>query len=197
MVKVLVIQSQTVTLLSSRTLPSQTSPFSVSFAHGLNAVHYLISAKPFHLFSLSLSVHSLCRLKSWPLKPGTFLIRVFCKQLPIMNVCINGTEKIQVVRKICIQHSTKRVYTFWGFRMFLTLGFLQHACLISDTMNYSFGLQLWITVLFFLSKPKKRKYQFLGVCLSFVFHEYDTMISLIVVPLAEVISFLGIIYLFF
>ena len=81
--------------------------------------------------------------------------------------------------------------------MFLTLGFLQHACLICDTMNYSFGLQLWITVLFFLSKLKKRKYQFLGVCLSFVFHEYDTMISLIVVPLAEVISFFGIIYLFF
>ena len=114
-----------------------------------------------------------------------------------MNVCINGTEKIYVVRKICIQHSTKRVYTFWGLRMFLTLGFLQHACLISDTMNYSFGLQLWITMLFFLSKLKKRKYQFLGVCLSFVFHEYDTMISIIVVPLAEVISFLGVIYLFF
>ena len=31
----------------------------------------------------------------------------------------------------------------------------------------------------------------LGVCLSFVFHEYDTVIFLIVVPLAEkIISFL-------
>ena len=38
----------------------------------------------------------------------------------------------------------------------------------------------------------------LEVCHSFVSHEYDTMISLIVVPLNErIIYFLGIIYLFF
>ena len=53
-------------------------------------------------------------------------------------------------------------------------------------------------VYFFLITDTMQEILVLGVCLSFVFHEYDTVIFLIVVPLAEKInSFLVIIYLFF
>ena len=53
-------------------------------------------------------------------------------------------------------------------------------------------------VYFFLITDTMQEILVLGVCLSFVFHEYDTVIFLIVVPLAEkIISFLVIIYLFF
>lgn len=53
-------------------------------------------------------------------------------------------------------------------------------------------------VYFFLITDTMQEILVLGVCLSFVLHEYDTVIFLIVVPLAEkIISFLVIIYLFF
>ena len=49
-------------------------------------------------------------------------------------------------------------------------------------------------VYFFLITDTMQEILVLGVCLSFVFHEYDTVIFLIVVPLAEkIISFLLII----
>ena len=46
-------------------------------------------------------------------------------------------------------------------------------------------------VYFFLITDTMQGILVLGVCLSFVFHEYDTVVFLIVVPLAEnIISFL-------
>ena len=53
-------------------------------------------------------------------------------------------------------------------------------------------------VYFFLITDTTQEILVLGVCVSFVCHEYDTVISLIVVPLTEkIISFLVIIFLFF
>ena len=121
-VKVLVIQSQTVTPLLTHAAPSDLTLFCFvcSWLRRCPLSHL---SQTLHLFSLSLSVHSLCRLKSWPLKPGTFLICVFCKQPLIMNVCINGTEKIQVLRKIGVQHLTKNGIYLLGFQNVFDIGF--------------------------------------------------------------------------
>ena len=68
-----------------------------------------------------------------------------------------------------------------GFKNVFDVGF-SPTCMFDisdDTMNFNFGLQWWITMLFFLS-TYKNEMLVLGVCIAFVFHEDDTMISHIV-----------------